>query len=304
MPFFSKKRKTGGEPSKNPAKNFRTEDKESTQETRDRDKKLQLFIRALALRFMDYLTLTLGCSIGLAAGVLAGLFGIGGALLTTPAMRCLLGVPGLIALGTPLPIVIPTALSGGLVYYGRKSLRLRIALICGASGSLSALLGAWITDPLGGEAMMYITSGFIFLIALRFAFGKEKKVKSAGEKVQALPQLILIGLVGGFLSGFLGVGGGVILVPLFVILLGLEMHEAIGTSLAAISIYAIPGSIEHYLLGHIDLGLLIPIAAGCIVGAQLGARFAMLTKERKLKIGFAVFLVAVALYLGIYEYLA
>jgi hypothetical protein len=251
---------------------------------------------------MDYLTLILCSLIGLAAGILAGMFGIGGAVLTTPAMRCLLGVPGLIALGTPLPIVIPTAISGGLVFYKKKKLKLRIALICGAFGSLSSLPGAWITDWLGGEVMTYLTSLFIFLIALRFAFEKEGKVESA-KKAQSISLLILIGLGAGFLSGFLGIGGGVVLVPLFVILLGLEMHEAIGTSLVAISLYAIPGSIEHYLLGHIDIRLLIPIAIGCIIGAQLGARLAILTRERKLKTGFALFLVVVAFYLALYEWI-
>jgi hypothetical protein len=140
------------------------------------------------------------------------------------------------------------------------------------------------------------------LVALRFAFEKEKKVESA-KKAQTIPLLILIGLGAGFISGFLGIEGGVVLVPLFVILLGLEMHEAIGTSLVAISLYAIPGSIEHYLLGHLDISLLIPIAIGCILGAQLGARFAMLTKERKLKTGFVVFLVVVAIYLALYEWI-
>jgi hypothetical protein len=124
---------------------------------------------------MDYLTLILCSLIGLAAGILAGMFGIGGAVLTTPAMRCLLGVPGLIALGTPLPIVIPTAISGGLVFYKKKKLKLRIALICGASGSFSTLVGAWVTDLLGGELMMYITSGFIFWLLLDLLLKKKKR---------------------------------------------------------------------------------------------------------------------------------
>jgi uncharacterized membrane protein YfcA len=81
----------------------------------------------------------------------------------------------LIALGTPLPIVIPTAISGGLVFYKKKKLKLRIALICGASGSFSTLVGAWVTDLLGGELMMYITSGFIFWLLLDLLLKKKKR---------------------------------------------------------------------------------------------------------------------------------
>jgi len=243
--------------------------------------------------------------ISLAAGFLSGLFGIGGAILTTPAIRCLLGFSGLIALGTPLPAVIPTTISGAYVYYRSGHLRVKTGLTCGLAGSCSALLGAAITQYLGGEIMMFITSGFILLVALRFAMdGNKTRSKSDGESAGRLTteRTIIIGLGAGFLAGFLGIGGGVVLVPALVILLGLRMHEALGTSLMAISIYAIPGSIEHYVLGHVNLQLLVPIVIGCVLGAQIGARFAIRVRERRLKKGFSVFLAAVAVFLAVFEF--
>jgi hypothetical protein len=111
----------------------------------------------------------------------------------------------------------------------------------------------------------------------------------------------LIGLVAGSISGFLGVGGGIVLVPALTLLLGFSMHDAIGTSLLAMAIYSVPGSAGHFLLGHVDVGLLVPIAMGSIAGAQIGARFTVKTGERKLRLLFSAFLFLVAIFMAVFE---
>lgn len=243
--------------------------------------------------------------LGFATGILSGTFGIGGGTLTTPAMRDVLRTSGHVALGTPLPIIIPTALSGALVFRRKRMLKYRIGAVCALAGSVTALLGAATTAYFTGREMMLITSAFIALLATKFALaGKESKPRVRTAPTKLLFRAMFVGLAAGALSGFLGVGGGVVLVPAMVLLLNFRVHEAVGTSLMVMAIYAIPGSVAHYLLGHVDIALLVPIALGSVIGAQLGARFAVRTRERKLKLSFSIFLLAVALYMAAFEFLS
>ncbi|MDI6643121.1 MAG: sulfite exporter TauE/SafE family protein [Candidatus Hodarchaeaceae archaeon] len=254
---------------------------------------------------MEFMFAQLFCVLlGLATGVLSGTFGLGGGALTTPAMRDVLRTPGHVALGTPLPIVIPTAASGALVFHRRGLLRYRVGLVCALAGSVTAVLAAGATAYFGGRELMLITSAYIAVVAVKFAFGgKGPKPKARVAPQRLMYRAALVGLVAGALSGFLGMGGGIVLVPAMVLLLNFRMHEAVGTSLMVMSIYAIPGSVAHYLLGHVDVALLIPIALGSVLGAQLGARLAVRTRERRLKLSFSAFLFVVAAFMAATELL-
>jgi len=210
-------------------------------------------------------------------------------------MRDVLRTSGHVALGTPLPIIVPTALSGALVFRRKRMLKYRIGAVCALAGSVTAPLGAGATAYFGGRELMLVTSAYIALVAIKFAIGgKGPRPKARAAPQRLLVRATLLGLVAGALSGFLGMGGGVILVPGMILLLNFHMHEAVGTSLMVMAIYAIPGSVGHYLLGHVDIALLIPIALGAVLGAQLGARLAVGTREKRLRPAFSVFLFVAA----------
>jgi hypothetical protein len=248
------------------------------------------------------ITLLFYASLGLATGILSGTFGIGGGTLTTPAMRNVIRTPGHVALGTTLPIIIPTAVSGALVFHRKGLLKYRVGLVCALAGSVTAVLAAGATAYFGGRELMLVTSAYIALLALKFALGGKGPRSHRGKAPQGLlVRAALVGLVAGALSGFLGMGGGVILVPAMALWLNFRLHEAVGTSLMAMSIYAVPGSVGHYLLGHIDVGLLVPIALGSVLGAQLGARLAVRTREKRLRLSFSVFLFMVAASMAAFE---
>lgn len=110
-------------------------------------------------------------------------------------------------------------------------------------------------------------------------------------------QCLLIGLGAGLASGYVGVGGGFIMVPLFISVLGIMMRKASGTSLIAVTILAIPGVIEQGMLGHIDYVAGIAMAIGSIPGAVIGASLIRKVPERKLRFVFGAFLLLSAVVL-------
>ena len=114
------------------------------------------------------------------------------------------------------------------------------------------------------------------------------------EQVLQLVELVLIGLAAGFLAGLLGVGGGVIVVPALVLVLGMDQHVAQGTSLLVIIPAALTGSYAHYRNGHLVLRDALVLGAGGVVGGFLGAVFALSLDDELLRKLFAGFLLIVA----------
>lgn len=117
-----------------------------------------------------------------------------------------------------------------------------------------------------------------------------------------LLQGVCIGLVAGLASGYVGVGGGFIMVPLMISIIGIPMRLASGTSLIAVMILAIPGTIEQALLGNINYTVGLAIVIGSIPGAVLGARLVKVVPERILRLVFGTFLLVAAVLLAISEF--
>ena len=245
-------------------------------------------------------------AVGLGAGVLAGMFGIGGGVLTTPAVRLLLGYPALVAVGTPLLALIPGALAGAATHVRSGFANVRTGLAIGVWGALGALVGARGSAAAGGTAVMLVTAVVIVWGAVAIVRRPRTDEDAHGrqESVRAEPRpfaVVLTGIASGVYSGFLGLGGGVLLVPILHRYFRYSMKEAVGTSLVAISVLAIPGALAHWWLGHVDLVLAVGLGAGAVPGAILGARLASAASDRGLRVGFAVLLVIVGAVLAATE---
>ena len=119
--------------------------------------------------------------------------------------------------------------------------------------------------------------------------------------IKLTPKVAFIGVIAGFMSGYVGVGGGFIMVPLFVSMLGIPMRLASGTSLTAVCILAIPGVIEQAVLGNIDYMVGIAMMVGSIPGAVVGANLVKRVPERALRFTFAAFLLLMAVLLIVNE---
>jgi uncharacterized membrane protein YfcA len=252
-------------------------------------------------------SLLLAAAIGFGAGYLSGQFGIGGGIVTTPAIRLLLGRPELIAVGTPLPVIIPTAIAGAISYRRAGLLDARTGAAVGLLGSGFSVLGAGATAFVGGSVVLVVTAALICwmavdmtLLALREERSEEERATHA-ERRTSWFWLGALGAVTGLYSGFLGLGGGFVVVPALVRWFGFSAKRAVGTSLLVVSILAVPGTITHYALGHVDLALAAALTVGVVPGALLGAHVTRAAKEKTVRIAFAVMLLAVGAFLGATE---
>ncbi|HVE92640.1 MAG TPA: sulfite exporter TauE/SafE family protein [Actinomycetota bacterium] len=237
-------------------------------------------------------------AIGFVSGVASGAFGIGGALLSTPGLRVVLDTPALVAVGTTLPVVVPTALTGLVTYLRKQLVDGRSAAYAAASGCVFAVAGAFTTELVEGELLLVLTAALMLLLSLRM-------IKSPGARQPAsapTPAVLLaIGAASGFLSGLLGIGGGVILVPVLSVFVGLPVKTALGTSLAVVAAQSIPGSVVHAVLGNIDWVLAGALTAGVIPGAKLGSRLAVRSQEATLRVAVGVGMAAMAVVFGAVE---
>ena len=246
-------------------------------------------------------------AVGLVAGYLSGQFGVGGGIVTTPAIRLLLGYPELIAVGTPLPVVIPTALAGVFSYARKGLVDFRVGLGAGLAGGVFSVLGAQAAAWAGGPTVLVVTAALIGWMAVDMALLAVRPPRheaGAGPHAMRLRSPLWIGLLGaitGLFSGFLGLGGGFVVVPVLVRYFGFDAKRAVGTSLVVVAVLAVPGSIAHYLLGHVDLALAAGLAVGVVPGALVGARVTQVSRERTVRLGFAAMLLVVGCVLAASE---
>lgn len=252
------------------------------------------------------------------------MFGIGGGLITTPAIRVLLGAPALIALGTPLPVIIPTAISGAISHARHGTADVRAGAVVGLAGAAPAVLGAWLSALLGGRVMMLLTAvllayvGFDTVRSLRRRGSTAETGEPGTPGADAPPpphaarervegeerstwRLLSIGAVAGLYSGLLGLGGGFVIVPLLSRWLGFPFKRAIGTSLVAVAFLAVPGTLAHAALGHVDWRMALGLAIGGVPGAVIGARLTARASVRAVRVGFAALLVLAAVSLTVTE---
>lgn len=233
-------------------------------------------------------------ALGLVTGVLSGMFGVGGAVVSTPGVRAL-GASPLEAVGTTLPAIIPAALSGTLRYQREGLIDWRIVGWVSGSGAAVAVVASLASHaiPGGGGVLMVATAGVIAFTAFRVARRRESDEETAEETAEetmarATPaRLALAGAGAGVMSGLLGIGGGTVLVPLFLEWLRLPIKKTVASSLACVGILAVPSTISHWLLGDIDWAFALPLAVTVVPGARLGAALAIRARDRTLSLAVA-----------------
>jgi len=239
-------------------------------------------------------------AVGFLAGMVSGLLGIGGGIIFVPALSLIVGLPMHEAVGTSLLIIIPTALSGVWRHHMHRCVDFQLAGVLAVMGIIGALIGASATALMSERALRTAWGIFeIFIAVAMVAFKSRKRGDYAWMQHFSTERKLLaaaIGVVGGIIAGFFGVGGGAQMVPLMVVGLGVPMHIAVGTSLAVIVVNAAGGCLGHFVQGNVIIGVAIFFAAGSIFGAQLGARAAhKFFSERNLQLAAAFVMLLVGL---------
>lgn len=246
--------------------------------------------------------------IGLAAGVLSGLFGIGGGVLIVPGLILIAGFSLVQATGTSLAaILLPVGLLGVLVYRRARIIDLRASILIAAGLMGTVAVGAWLANALPGELMKRLYGVFLLYVGGRFVApldilrrlrGLSADTPPEPEEIPHPPAAVLlgVGLAAGVLSGLFGIGGGNIIVPILTSFLGYPAKRAIATSLGALlPPIGLPGVLYYHHAGTLDLLTAVPVAAGLFLGTVFGARFTIRLPSKTIKRLYGLFLLFVAL---------
>lgn len=244
------------------------------------------------------IAILLGTLIGLSLGAIGG----GGSILTVPILVYIIGQDAHAATATSLAVVGTTALIGAIPHWRAGRVSLATALPFGAAGIAGAFVGAWANHLLPGWLILSLFGVLMLVVATLMFTGK--KAQATKPAVDVAPwnrwaRIIGAGLAVGIMTGFFGVGGGFLIVPALVLVLGLSMRTAVGTSLVVIAINSASGLVAHLRYGSLDFvtsGLFI---VGGALGAIAGARLSGRLNEQRLQRGFAVFIAIVGLWLMI-----
>jgi uncharacterized protein len=244
--------------------------------------------------------------VGVATGVLSGMFGIGGAVVSTPAIRAL-GATALQAIGSTLPSILPSSISGSLRYHRESYIIWRVVALTSVLGVPASVVGSRLSGavPGNGHALMILTAVLVAYTGYRTAFPTVRTLERSGQPLNdEWWRLAIIGVAAGLLSGLLGIGGGILMVPAFSAWVGIPLKETIATSLACVGIFAIPGTLTHWYLGHINWTFAAALAVGVVPGARIGAHFTINAADRILRYSVGATLGIVSLVYGVGEVLA
>ena len=220
--------------------------------------------------------------LGFVAGLLGSIIGLGGGIIIVPVLT-FMGFPPTAAASNSLFAAFSNAVSSSLSYAKQKrieySIGLRLGLFCIPGSVLGALVSTEITP-----SIFKILFGIILISASIYIFSKRKiESRDSNRSKQVMVLLIGASFFAGIISGLFGIGGGIIFVPIMVILMGLMMKNAAPTSQFILLFAASSGLITHSLLGHPDFFHALLLASGAFVGGLVGARLSLEIKERWLK---------------------
>lgn len=241
---------------------------------------------------MSLTELAIFLAAGLATGIFSGSLGVGGALIATPLIR-FLGVMPYLAVGTTVPVMLPTTLTGAFTYHRQNLVHFKAVWFTAPTSAAVAVMGAFTTRRVNGHVLMLMTAALIVFAAARLIPRRNASV-AAKEVLSPRTGFLGLGMTAGFFSGLLGVGGGFIMVPAFIQLFRFPTKLALGTSLAVISITVIPNLVSQAMVGNIDWKVALGLSLGVIPGARLGALMAIRAPERTLRYVIAVALIIVA----------
>lgn len=283
---------------------------------------MQLYLPIAEVSVNAFLLLGLGGIVGF----LSGMFGVGGGFLITPLLF-FIGVPPAVAVATGANQVVASSVSGVLAQVRRKAVDFRMGLVLLAGGMVGSTAGIWVFQWMTrlGQVDLFVQLSYVLFLgligammlqeSLRAWFRQKSgapirrshvhtwvhglplkmKFRASGLYISVLPPMA-VGAVVGFLAAIMGVGGGFIMVPAMIYLLGMPTKVVIGTSLFQIIFVTAFTTLMHAVTNQtVDLLLALLLIIGGVIGAQIGTRVAVRLKAEQLRILLSLLVLAVSL---------
>ncbi|WP_396924941.1 sulfite exporter TauE/SafE family protein [Mycolicibacterium sp.] len=239
---------------------------------------------------MMALTVALAVAVGISLGLLGG----GGSILTVPLLAYVAGLDAKHAIASSLLVVGATSAVGAFFHARAGRVQIRTALLFGASSMLGAYTGGQLTRFIPGHVLLVAFA--VIMVATAIAMLRGRKAVADDEPVLRVPivKSSVIGLGLGLVTGTVGAGGGFLVVPALVLLAGLPMPVAVGTSLAVIAMNSFAGLAGYLSVVHIDWAFAGMVTAAAVVGALIGVRFAGIVNPEVLRKAFGWFVLVMA----------
>ncbi|HET9956841.1 MAG TPA: sulfite exporter TauE/SafE family protein [Polyangiaceae bacterium] len=248
---------------------------------------------------MFLLSVLLASMVGIALGLLGG----GGSILTVPILRYALGMPAHAAIATSLLVVGVTSVVALVPYATRGKVQFKVGLLFGSAGMVGAFLAGRVAHHVPPTLLLIAFAAMMAATAFAMIRGQAKPARATSELPRSRAprwvwlKILAEGLLVGAVTGLIGAGGGFLVVPALVVLGGLPMDLAIGTSLVVISMKSIAGVIGFWGHTPVDFRLALPIAAAAVLGSILGGRWARHIEAAALRRMFGVFVIAMACFI-------
>lgn len=233
-------------------------------------------------------------SVGVLIGFLGGLFGKGGSAVATPLLKWI-GLPGFIAVASPLPATFPSTLISSFAYWRARLMDWEVVGWGVLVGVPATVLGALLSQKTGVEPLLILTALLIFGFGVSF-FVRPPEIDDAAPLSHRRLRVTAIAIVVGFISGLLANSGGLLLAPLYARVLKLPIKTAFACSLLVSAALSVPGTMVHWYLGHISWSVTGLIALGSVPFAYVGASIAIRTSASRLERWYGLALTGLGLF--------
>jgi hypothetical protein len=243
------------------------------------------------------LTFAVAAALVLAAviGIALGAFGAGGSIVTLPVLVYVAGIPAHTAISMSLVIVGATSLFGAYLHYRHGQVFAKAVLMLGSAGMVGAFFGSSLTHLVSETVLMLAFAAL--MLGSGVAMLRNKPDANLLPRCSP-PRCLTIGAAVGVMTGFLGVGGGFMIVPALIIFAGLAPKTAVGSSLAIIGLNSAAGLLGHLRYAGIDWKLTSAFLVVAVLGMAIGTRICTEISQGALQRSFAWFIIAVAMVIG------
>jgi uncharacterized membrane protein YfcA len=219
------------------------------------------------------------------------MLGGGGSIVTVPVLVYVMGFAAKPAIAMSLPVVGVTSLVGAAIHWRLGNVRVGTAALFGSLAMLGAYVGAKLAVFVNGAVQLSLLSA-VMLVAAALMLRPKREAESSPERSPRLGLIVPVSLGVGVLTGLVGIGGGFLVVPALVLLAGIPMRQAIGTSLVVIAMNSASGFAGYLGSVAIDWRFLAAFTAMAVAGMLLGIALSRRVPQAALKRGFALFLIA------------